>query len=67
MNKITKIFLSIIAGMNVVINIITPIILVILYLALFGIKGHWTTYAFLVIGWGASLFRAIKIGGWINP
>jgi len=65
MNKAIKIMLSILGGMEVVITVITPILLVLVWLALFGIQNHWTTYVFLTMGWGASLFRAIKIG-WLK-
>ena len=61
MNKISKILLSILGGLHVLIDIATPILLILVYLALFGVVGHWSTYAFLIIGWGASLFRGIKI------
>ena len=66
MNKIIKIMLSILGGMEVVVSIMIPILLVLVWLAIFGIKGDWSTYVFLIIGWGASVFRAIKIGGWIT-
>ena len=62
MNKITKITLSILGGMDVIMTISTPILLVLVWLYIFGIQNHWTTYIFLTMGWGASLFRAIKIG-----
>jgi len=65
MNKINKVLLSIIGGMEVLVSVITPILLVLIWLSIFGIENHWSTYAFLIIGWGASMFRAIKIG-WLK-
>ena len=65
MNKFTLILLSIIAGMDVLVRIITPIFLIWLWLSIFGIPNHWSTYVFIFIGIGATLFRAIKIG-WIK-
>lgn len=61
MNKLSKVLLSILGGMDVFIKVATPIILVLLYLSVFGIKGHWSSYVFLIVGWCASLFRGIKL------
>lgn len=60
MNKLKLILLSILGGMNVLITVISPILLILVYLAIFGIEGHWTSYAFIILGCGASLFRGIK-------
>lgn len=66
MKKINKILLSIIGGMNVLVTIASPILIILIWLAIFGKEGHWSSYIFLLIGWGASIFRAIKSGGWLN-
>ena len=62
MNKFTLVFLSILGGMDVLMRIMTPIVLVWVFLELFGIRGDWTTYVLIVLGIGSTMFRAIKIG-----
>lgn len=65
MNKLKKIILSILGGADVVMTVITPIILMVLWISIFGIKGHWTNPVIIIFAGLASLFRAIKIG-WIK-
>lgn len=65
MNKIKKTIISILGASDVIITVLTPIILVVIYLAIFGIQKHWTSYMFIIIACLSSLFRAIKIG-WVN-
>jgi len=62
MNKFTIVFLSILGGMDILVRIMTPIILIWVWLAIFGLNGHWTSYVFILLGIGATCFRAIKIG-----
>ena len=62
MNKLTLVLLSIIAGMDVLVRVLTPILLVWLWLSIFGIPNHWTNYVFIFLGISSSLFRSIKIG-----
>ena len=64
MNKFKLILLSILGGMNVLVTVMTPLLLVLVYLAIFGIENHWTSYALIIIGGGASLFRGLKY--WIK-
>ena len=65
MNKFKLVFLSILGGMDVLMRIMTPLILVWVFLAIFGIKGDWTSYVLIILGIGSTMFRAIKIG-WMN-
>jgi len=65
MNKIIKIIFSVLAGANVFITVSTPIFLILVWLALFGIPNHWSSYTLIILALMASLFRAIKIG-WIK-
>ena len=64
MNKLKKISLVILGGIDVVVTVITPIMLAIIWISLFGIL-NWTSYFLLIICGLSSLFRAIKIG-WIK-
>ena len=61
MNNIQKILLAILAGVDTVIYLITPIILVILWVRINGLN-DWTSYFFWGLGLLAALFRGIKIG-----
>jgi len=61
MNKIQKILLAILAGIETVVYLITPILLVILWVKVNNLS-DWTTYLFWGMGLLAALFRGIKIG-----
>jgi len=63
MNKFKTTILSVMGGMDVVVNIITPLLLSLLWLYFFGIG--WSTYLFIIICGVSSIFRAIKVG-WLN-
>lgn len=64
MNKLTKLFLSILAGLDILIYIITPILLATIWINVFGIFnfGDYLVYGAAL---GASLFRGIKVG-WLK-
>ncbi len=61
MNKLLKIILSILAGIEITFYLATPIIVAALWVIVNGLN-DWTTYIFYGIGLTATLFRAIKIG-----
>jgi len=61
MNKFITIILAILGGINVTIEMFTPIILAVLWIRLAGLD-LWTSYLFFGLGLFATLFRAIKIG-----
>lgn len=61
MNKLVKIFLAIIGGCSVLINIMTPLAIVLFWSSYFGLT-EVASRIFLVVGGLASLFRAINIG-----
>jgi len=63
MNKLTKIIIAILAGVDVTINIFTPILLSTIWINLFGFNTG--SYFIFVIGLLATLFRAIKVG-WLK-
>lgn len=65
MNKIKKVFISLLAASDVFMTVVTPILLALVWLAIFGIKGHWSSYTLIVLACLSSFFRAIKIG-WIK-
>lgn len=64
MNKLTKIMLSIMGGVDVVFYMITPILISVIWTNLFGINdiGAYVMYA---AGLVSSVFRGIKIG-WLK-
>ena len=64
MNKAFKIFLSIIGGCAVLMDILTPIAVALIWSALFGLSS-FTAKILFIIGGLASLFKAIKIG-WLD-
>lgn len=64
MNKFKIIVLSILGGIDVTINIFTPILLAALWVTVGGLD-NWTGYFFYGIGLLATLFRAIKVG-WLR-
>jgi hypothetical protein len=61
MNKIITIFLAIIGGVDVVMTIVTPAILILLWIKIFGITDT-KSVILLIITLVSTLFRAIKIG-----
>ena len=61
MNKISRILIAVMGGIDVCINIFTPIILMTIWTTLISLEG-WKEYLFLIGGLLASLLRAIKIG-----
>jgi len=63
MNKLTKIFLAIIAGIDVTLTIFTPILLATLWINISGL--NFLSYTLYSLGLFATLFRAIKIG-WLK-
>ena len=65
MNKFNIIILSILGGIDVTLKIFTPIILAALWVIVTGLD-NWTAYFFYGVGLLSTIFRAIKIGGWIN-
>ena len=64
MNKLIKILLSILAGIDVTINIFTPIILVAIWVSLAG-TDNWLDLLFYGLGLLSTIWRAIKIG-WLK-
>ena len=64
MNKLIKIILAILAGIEAVVYIATPILLSTLLVTLLNTTG-WKLYFFYIICLLATLFRAIKIG-WLK-
>ena len=63
MNKLTKIIIAILAGVDVTINIFTPILLSTIWINIF--EFNTGSYFIFVIGLLATLFRAIKVG-WLK-
>ena len=60
MNKITKIILAILAGVDVTITIFTPMILAAIWISIAGFNlGSYFVYG---LGLLATIFRAIKVG-----
>lgn len=60
MNKLIKIFLVIIAGIDVTLTIFTPILLATLWISVSGTNFY--SYALYGLGLFATMFRAIKTG-----
>jgi len=63
MNKILKILLIILGACSVIIDIMTPLVVVLFWGYFFGMTGM-ASYVILGVGGLATLFRAIKIGWW---
>jgi len=61
MNKIIKIIIAILGGIDIFVYVVTPIFLLFLWQEIFGVAG-WTGYVFYGLGLLATLFRGIKIG-----
>ena len=64
MNKTWKILLSVMAGVDAVIYMVTPIILSVVWITLRGLDDYGTAL-FFALGLIATTFRAIKIG-WLK-
>jgi hypothetical protein len=65
MNKIQKITLAILGGVETVFNIVSPILLVILWTRYTSLTGS-ASLLLILVGCIASVFRAIKVGGWLK-
>ena len=65
MNKIIKTIIAVLGGMDATISIIIPLVVAILWVTVTGLT-DWTSYLFYGMGLLATLFRAIKIGGWLK-
>jgi len=61
MNKLKKILLAVLAGIDVVFYFITPILLSMVWVKLFGFN-NYGDYVIYIIGLFSCLFRGIKIG-----
>lgn len=61
MNKLTTIILAVLGGCSVVIDIMTPIAIVLFWGWRFDFD-NWFMIVIIVVGGLATLFRAIKIG-----
>jgi hypothetical protein len=64
MNKIKKIILAALGGVDVALYTITPILLAIIWVNLFGL-GRGGDYIIYIVGLLSSVFRGIKIG-WLR-
>ena len=64
MNKLKKVILSILGGIDVTFTMFTPIILAAVWVTVSNLE-NWTEYFIYGIGLLATLFRAIKIG-WLK-
>ena len=62
MNKLETTTLAVLGGIDAVITMVTPIILVTLWINEVNIFNGWKFYLLMGIGLLATLFRAIKIG-----
>ena len=61
MNKFLIIILAILGGINAVVSMLTPIVLVMVWIRFAGLQ-DWQSYLFFSLGLLATLFRAIQIG-----
>lgn len=61
MNKLLKILIAILGGIETTFYIFTPISLAALWIIVSGLN-NWTSYFFYGIGLTSTLFRAIRIG-----
>jgi hypothetical protein len=61
MNKLTKVLLSILAGLEAVFSMVIPIIVATLFVEIFNL-GEINTYLIYGLGLVSTLFRAIRIG-----
>jgi len=63
MNKLKKIIISVLGGIERVFYLFTPILLVGLWVEIMPTDLNW---AFWSVGYIASVFRGIEIGGWLK-
>jgi len=63
MNKIQKTIISILGGLERVFYLLTPILLVGLWVEVMPTSFNWL---FWTIGYSASVFRGIEVGGWLK-
>ena len=61
MNKVLKIILSVMGGCNVILEMLTPLAVMIFWTSYFNYTDFWSIF-FLCVGGLATMFRAIKIG-----
>jgi hypothetical protein len=61
MNKLIKILLSILAGINIIIEILTPILLAAIWINISSLDS-WKEILIYSIGGLSSFFRSIKVG-----
>lgn len=61
MNKILKVLLAVVGGIDVVVSMFMPIIVATLWINLFGLV-DWRSYLIFILGLFSTLFRSIKIG-----
>jgi hypothetical protein len=61
MNKLTRIILAILGGIDTTIYMFTPIIIAAIWVNMTGLY-DWKNFFFYGLGLFATLFRAIKIG-----
>jgi len=65
MNKLKKILLATLGGLNTVVSVTIPILVVLLWIRTSEVVGI-SSYILIGAGFLASLFRAIKIGWWTD-
>lgn len=65
MNKFSKVILAIVGGIEVTFNMFLPIIVASLWVKV-SLLDDWTVYFFYIIGLFATIWRAIKLGGWLK-
>jgi len=61
MNKLSKILIAILGAIDVVASILTPILLVLVFVKVFGFNG-WGSYLLYGVGLVSGIFKAIKVG-----
>ena len=64
MNKLLKILLAILGGIETVFYMVTPILIALIWVTLFSLES-WGDYIVYITGLLASVFRGIKIG-WLK-
>jgi len=65
MNKLAKILLVIIGACSVLIDIMTPLAIALFWGFFFNLSLNASIIILIISGF-ATLFRAIKIGGWVK-
>jgi len=63
MNKLGKILLAVVGGIERTFYIITPILIVGLWVEIMQGSLDWL---FWIVGYSASVFRGIEVGGWLK-